>query len=164
MKKIAARIVIAVGVLACLPFVGLWVLLGMEGYPTPTAVRNFLCREGQIRIELPQGHKITDLKFDGDDLESISIDGSSAVIRVGYTCAHIELAYSGSQGSGLIVFSEVKKFNNWNRLTFRASPAADLTFSFRIDENGVRRTAPQYGIEQQTTEQAAPSDGDKPSN
>ena len=154
MKKIATRILIAVGALACLPFVGLWVLLGMEGYPTPIAVRNFLFREGQIRIELPQGHKITDLKFDGDDLESIRIDGNSAVIRVGYTCAHIELAYEGNQDSGLIVFGEVKKFNNWNRLTFQASPAADKSFAFRIDENGIRRTAAQYGIEQLTTEQA----------
>jgi hypothetical protein len=159
MKKIVARILIAVGLLACLPFVGLWVLLGMEGYPTPTAVRNFLYREGQIRIELPQGYEITDLKFDGDDLESIKIDGSSAVIRVGYTCAHIELAYAGSQGSGNIVFSEVKKFNNWNRLTFRATPAANQSFAFRIDENGVRRTAAQYAIEQQTTEQAGSSNG-----
>ena len=163
MWKTARRVAITLAILACLPFIALWVLLGMEGYPTPSAVRNFLIEDSQIRIDLPKGYKITDLQLSGDRPHSINIDGRSAIIRIGYTCVHIELTYTAPQGSGLIVFSEVKKLSPWHHLTFQAIPSADHAFDFKIDQNGVHRDASLYGIEQTTTPQATPPAPDKPS-
>ncbi|MBC8128188.1 MAG: hypothetical protein H8M99_13690 [Gloeobacteraceae cyanobacterium ES-bin-144] len=124
----------------------------MEGYPTITAVRNYLKRDGQIRIDLPDGYRVTDVKFQPDDPESISIDGRTVVIRVGHTMADISLSYAGSGHSGSIVFPQVQKLNNWNRLTFRAEAHGTNIFAFEIDENGVSRRADAYEI-QQLTEQ-----------
>lgn len=147
-KNLIIRAMIALVLMALISLGGLWVVMKNEGYPTIDGVRNLFSRDGKIRIELPADFVITDVVFEGDALKSIEYHGHVAVIRAGYTVAQIRVGFSKPGGKGSIHFGEVKKLNNWNRITFGGKAGADGTVSFAIHENGVPRKASSYSITQ----------------
>lgn len=158
MKGRAKWIVATVGIILVLPVAGLYFVMSNEGYPTLAGVRNIFKRDGLIRIELPSGYSVSDVRFDGDGPYSSVISGNAATIRVGYTRATIDLGFTIEGRKGRVRFGDVPKLNNWNRLLFRAEAEANGRLSFHVDENGVTRDPGNYAINQ-TTEQAGVSKG-----
>ena len=76
-----------------------------EGYPTWEAVRNYLIRDGQIQIVLPDGLK--PLAATCDDRESVvSIEGQTVMVRIGYSWCLIEVIAATDSGQ-----KRVLKFN-----------------------------------------------------
>ena len=158
MKGRAKRIAGTLGVIFFLLVVALYLFMANEGYPTLAGVRNLINRDGQIRIELPSGYSVTDVHFDGDGPYSTSITGNVATIRVGYTRATIGLGFVTERRKGRVLFGDVPKLNNWNRILFRAVAERNGQLSFHIDENGVSRDPWDYVITQ-TAGQAAGGNG-----
>ena len=146
MRKLVYRLVLAVVVLFLLPVVLLTISLGQEGYPTLAASRNYVFRDGQIQVKLPEGCEITEMRYGDDAVDSITVEGNTGVIRVGYTMADLAIFYEHEGKSRRITMGEVRKMNNWNRLRFLGYWGDDNEISFRIKENGVSRDEGRYLI------------------
>ncbi|OYV07013.1 MAG: hypothetical protein CFE26_03260 [Verrucomicrobiales bacterium VVV1] len=159
MKGRVKRITGTLGVIFLLLVAALYLFMANEGYPTLAGVRNIFNRDGQIRIELPSGYSVTDVHFDGDGPCSTSITGNVATIRVGYTRATIDLGFATEGRKGHVLFGDVPKLNNWNRILFRAVAERNGQLSFHIDENGVSRDPGSYAINQATDQAAAGNGG-----
>ena len=148
-KKIIASLLIGLLLIILLPVGGLWLVMISEGYPTIAGVRNLFQRDGQIRIELPPNFQITHVEFQGEALDSIKFSDNVAVIRVGYSIGYIRMDFINPHGKAeFIEFREVRKFNNWNRITFRGKTDASGKINFEVDENGVNRDSTRYQITQ----------------
>ena len=113
MKRKVKWISATVGMIFFLTVAGLYLVMANEGYPTIAGVRNILCRDGQIRIELPSGYTVTDVHFDGDGPYSTAITANAATIRVGYTHVMIDIGFVTEGRKGRIQFGNVTKLNNW---------------------------------------------------
>ena len=148
-KKIIVSLVIGLLLIILLPVGGLWLVMISEGYPTIAGVRNLFQRDGQIRIELPPNFQITNVEFEGEALESIKFGDNAAVIRVGYSIGYIRTDFINPHGKAeFLEFGEVRKFNNWNRITFCGKADAGGTITFEVDENGISRDSTRYRITQ----------------
>ena len=87
-----------------------------EGYPTREAVRNYLERDGEIVIRLPEGLEIVSAQC--DDVQGVvRIDGQTVTTKIGYTWCLISIVTKSGERTETILFNP-QKLNNWNRMMF----------------------------------------------
>ena len=127
-------------------------VVASEGYPTWSAVRNILMRDGEIVIELPNNVKILDAQCDHAGAK-ISVDGQVVTTKIGYSWCIIVLDVE-IQGKEHTLRFNPQKMNNWNRIRFEPVNPSDPFSEFIKFENGIekpnsdtsRATTPITGI------------------
>lgn len=109
-----------------------------EGYPTWEAVRNYLEREGEIVIRLPEGLKIVSARCD-DINGNVRIDGQTVTTKIGYTWCTISIEIEVDARPEAIYFNP-QKLNNWNRMLFVPASPRDPYSAILKFENGVEES------------------------
>ena len=108
-----------------------------EGYPTWEAVRNYLVRDGEIVIRLPEGLKIVSARCD-DTNGRVRIDGQTVTTKIGYTWCTISIQ-AESDGRTETIHFKPQKLNNWNRMIFVPVNPGDPKSEFSKFENGIEK-------------------------
>lgn len=106
-----------------------------EGYPTWEAVRNYIVRDGEIVIRLPEDLKIVSARCD-DIKGSVRIDGQRVTTKIGYTWCTISLQ-TESDGRAETIRFNPQKLNSWNRVIFIPVNPRDHQSEFLKFENGI---------------------------
>lgn len=108
-----------------------------EGYPTWEAVRNYLVRDGEIVVRLPEGLNVVAARCD-DPRGNVRVDGQTITTKIGHTWCRIAIQTEGDGRRETIVFSP-QKLNNWNRMLFVPINSSDPHSDFLKFENGVMK-------------------------
>lgn len=90
--------------------------LAHEGFGNWVGVRNYLLRDGQIKVVLQGDKTVTGVTC--SDSEDTDIDGSTAIVKVGYTWCSTEVTYLDSTNEPKTVTFDTQKLNNWNRVSY----------------------------------------------
>jgi len=109
-----------------------------EGYPTWDAVRNYLVRDGEIVVHLPEGLKVVSARCD-DAGGHVQVDGQTVTTKIGYTWSTISIQTEVDGRPEIIAFSP-QKLNNWNRMLFVPINPSDPHSDFLKFENGVKKS------------------------
>lgn len=106
-----------------------------EGYPTWEAVRNFLIRDGEIVITLPEGIKAVSAKCD-DSGSSVSIQNETVTVKIGYTSCTISID-TEIDGMPRTLHFKAQKFISWSKIQFVPDAPTDPHSEFTRIENGM---------------------------
>ena len=107
-----------------------------EGYPTWAAVRNYLVRDGEIVIIVPEGRQVVDAQCDSS--RDVRTEGRTVTTKVGYTWCTISIDLEGEGKPETIHFSP-QKLNNWSRMLFLPAMPNDPDSDFLKYENGIEK-------------------------
>jgi hypothetical protein len=134
--KHLVRFALALPILVLLAMRYAW--MPQEGYPSWEAVRNYLIRDGEIRIVFPDG--VTPISADCDHPEAkTSIEGQQVITKIGYSWASITVWAELSPGEKRQFLFETQKLNNWNRILFLPVDSENPNFNWAKIENGIEK-------------------------
>ena len=133
-KRLLIIASIVVGVVLLTPPLVVFLFVWSEGYPRPQAMRNWLIKQGEIRIEFPPG-SVPDTVVCDDVMSDIVIEDDEVIVYVGYTWINVTVELE----DGTKWNFEAQKLNDWNRILYVPKNADDLNEGFRMFENGVEK-------------------------
>ena len=132
--KLVATFAIVVPIFALLSMRYLW--MPKEGYPSWEAVRNYLIRDGEIRIVFPE--EVTP-KATKSSERVTSIVANEVVTKIGYGWPTIVIVAELPTGKERRYVFHSQKLNNWNRIKFVPVDPTDPDSRWLKIENGIEK-------------------------
>lgn len=149
-RLLKVLLILSIAVLS-LPVAGLlcmrYLVMPSEGYPSWEAVRNYLQRDGEIRITFPDGVQPLSASCEDEEPNSTSIQGNVVVTKIGYSWCLLEVMARTPEGETILYKFHPQKLNNWNRIHYLPENPADPHSPFRKLENGIEKEAHDVSTE-----------------